>query len=100
MEDFLKVIGLTAGGIGAVGLGVALATNQMGLGIIMFIIFGLGSLFIQNAAEIAAAVFAMESFYFWTIAGTIETVTRGDSFLALIFFIMAVFILVFRRMQD
>ena len=100
IDRLLQLVGLTAGGIGAAGLGIALATNQFGLGIIMFIVFVIGSLFIQNAAEIASAVFAIETFLFWVMAGTEQTITKSDSFFSLIFFIIAIVILVFRRMSD
>ena len=97
IDRLQNLVGLTAGGIGAVGLGVALAGNQLGLGIMMFIIFVIGSLFIANAAEIAAAVFACEAFLFWIMAEVEQTITKVDSFFALIFFIIAIAILVIRR---
>jgi hypothetical protein len=71
--------------------------NQLGLGIMMFIIFVIGSFFIANAAEIAAAVFAGEAFLFWIMAEVEQTITKVDSFFALIFFIIAIAILVIRR---
>jgi hypothetical protein len=66
----------------------------------MFIIFVVGSLFISNAAEIAAAVFAIEALFFWILAGTEATITKVDSVFALIFFVISVVILVFRRMNT
>lgn len=95
-EGLLKIVGLTAGGIGAAGMGVALATNETLLGIIMFIIFVVGSLFIEYAAEIAAAVFAVESFMFWVSAG-VESISKGDSIFALVLFIVSIVIMVIRR---
>jgi len=98
VDKILKLIGLTAGGIGAAGLGLALASDDLGLGIIMFIIFLIGSLFISNAAEIAAGVFAIEALFFWILAKGLEpSITKGDSIFAVVFFIIAIVILVFRR---
>src|SRR3989344_2865987 len=99
IDRLLKLVGLTAGGIGAAGLGLALTSNELGLGIVMFIIFVIGSLFIDNAAEIAAAVFAIEALMFWILSGVEVTITKGDSLFALVFFIVSIIIMVFRRMN-
>jgi len=100
IDKLLKLVGLTAGGIGAAGIGLALSSNELGLGIIMFIIFIIGSLFISNAAEIAAAIFAIEALFFWILTGMEPTITKGDSVFALIFFVISIAIMVFRRMKD
>jgi len=94
-----KFIALTAGGVGAVGLGIALAGNFLLLGIAMFLVFVLGALFISNAAEIAAAVFAVEVLIFYMMVGVEQTITRVDSGFALLFFFIAIGILVLRRVS-
>ena len=97
--DSLKFIfSIGTGGIGALGLLYAIAVNNLGLGIMFFIIVTLSGLLILKAATIAATGFAFGTLLFGIQASRTAEYGYGDAIWSFVFFVVMIGIIIFRRL--